>query len=69
MLAALAVMTLVVGNVVAIVQTNSSACSPTRPSPRFSASFVLGLWPHADGYAAALYYTLVYVLVALGSSV
>jgi NADH-quinone oxidoreductase subunit N len=67
MLAALAVLTLVVGNVVALVQTNLKrmlAYSTIANVGFIVLGFVAGT---ADGYAAALYYTLVYVLVALGS--
>ncbi len=67
MLAALAVLTLVVGNVVAIVQTNLKrmlAYSTIANVGFIILGFVAGT---PDGYAAALYYTLVYVLVALGS--
>ena len=67
MLAALAVLTLVVGNVVAIVQTNLKrllAYSTIANVGFILLGFVAGT---PDGYAAALYYTLVYVLAALGS--
>jgi NADH-quinone oxidoreductase subunit N len=67
MLTALAVLTLVVGNVVAIVQTNLKrmlAYSTIANVGFIVLGFVAGT---PDGYAAALYYTLVYVLVALGS--
>jgi NADH-quinone oxidoreductase subunit N len=67
MLAALAVLTLVVGNVVAIVQTNLKrmlAYSTIANVGFIVLGFVAGT---PDGYAAALYYTLIYVLVALGS--
>ena len=67
MLAALAVLTLVVGNVVAIVQTNIKrmlAYSTIANVGFIVLGFVAGT---PDGYAAALYYTLIYVLVALGS--
>ena len=67
MLAALAVLTLVLGNVVALVQTNLKrmlAYSTIANVGFIVLGFVAGT---ADGYAAALYYTLVYVLVALGS--
>lgn len=67
MLAPLAVLTLVVGNVLAIVQTNLKrmlAYSTIANVGFIVLGFVAGT---ADGYAAALYYTLVYVLVALGS--
>lgn len=67
MLAALAVLTLVVGNVVALVQTNIKrllAYSTISNVGFIMLGFVAGT---PDGYAAALYYTLVYVLVALGS--
>jgi NADH-quinone oxidoreductase subunit N len=66
MLAALAVLTLVVGNVVAIVQSNLKRmlAYSTIANVGF---IVLGFVAGPDGYAAALYYTLVYVLVALGS--
>jgi NADH-quinone oxidoreductase subunit N len=66
MLSALAVLTLVVGNVVAIVQSNLKRmlAYSTIANVGF---IVLGFVAGPDGYAAALYYTLVYVLVALGS--
>ena len=67
MLAALAVLTLVVGNVVALVQSNLKrmlAYSTIANVGFILLGFVAGT---PDGYAAALYYTLVYVLVALGS--
>ena len=67
MLAALAVLTLVVGNVVAIVQTNLKrmlAYSTIANVGFIVLGFVAGT---PDGYAAALFYTLQYVLVALGS--
>jgi NADH-quinone oxidoreductase subunit N len=67
MLAALAVLTLIVGNCVAIVQTNLKrmlAYSTIANVGFILLGFVAGT---PDGYAAALYYTLVYVLVALGS--
>jgi len=67
MLAALAVLTLVVGNVVAIVQTNLKrmlAYSTISNVGFIVLGFVTGT---PDGYTAALYYTLIYILVALGS--
>jgi NADH-quinone oxidoreductase subunit N len=67
MLAALAVLTLIVGNVVAIVQSNLKrmlAYSAIASVGFILLGFVAGT---ADGYAAALYYTLQYVLVTLGS--
>jgi NADH-quinone oxidoreductase subunit N len=67
MLGALAVLTLVVGNVLAIVQTNLKrmlAYSTIANVGFILLGFVAGT---PDGYAAALYYTLQYVLVALGS--
>jgi NADH-quinone oxidoreductase subunit N len=67
MLAALAILTLVVGNVVALVQSNLKrmlAYSTIANVGFIVLGFVAGT---SDGYAAALYYTLVYVLVALGS--
>jgi NADH-quinone oxidoreductase subunit N len=67
MLAVLAVLTLVVGNVVAIVQTNLKrmlAYSTIANVGFILLGFVAGT---PDGYSAALFYTLVYVLVALGS--
>jgi NADH-quinone oxidoreductase subunit N len=67
MLAALCVLTLIVGNVVAIVQTNLKrmlAYSAISSVGFILLGFVAGT---ADGYAAALYYTLQYVLVTLGS--
>ncbi|HUA90858.1 MAG TPA: NADH-quinone oxidoreductase subunit NuoN [Steroidobacteraceae bacterium] len=67
MLAPLAVLTLVVGNVVAIVQSNLKrmlAYSTISNVGFIVLGFVAGT---ADGFAAALYYTLVYVLAALGA--
>ena len=67
MLAALVVLTLIVGNVVAIVQTNLKrmlAYSAIANVGFILLGFVAGT---ADGYSAALYYTLQYVLVTLGS--
>ncbi|HEX4648347.1 MAG TPA: NADH-quinone oxidoreductase subunit NuoN [Steroidobacteraceae bacterium] len=67
MLSVLAVLTLVVGNVVAIVQSNLKrmlAYSTIANVGFIVLGFVAGT---PDGYAAALYYTLAYVLVALGS--
>ena len=67
MLAALAILTLVVGNVVALVQTNLKrmlAYSTISNVGFIVLGFVAGT---PSGYTAALYYTLVYVLVALGS--
>jgi NADH-quinone oxidoreductase subunit N len=67
MLAALAVLTLIVGNVLAIVQTNLKrmlAYSAIANVGFIVLGFVAGT---ADGYAAALYYTLQYVLVVLGA--
>jgi len=67
MLAALAVLTLIVGNVVAIVQSNLKrmlAYSAIANVGFILLGFVAGT---PDGYAAALYYTLQYVLVTLGS--
>jgi NADH-quinone oxidoreductase subunit N len=67
MLAVLAVLTLIVGNVVAIVQSNLKrmlAYSTIANVGFIVLGFVAGT---PDGYSAALYYTLVYVLVALGS--
>ena len=60
-------LTLVVGNVVAIVQTNLKrmlAYSTIANVGFIVLGFVAGT---PDGYAAALFYTLQYVLVALGS--
>src|SRR5579864_3837868 len=67
MLAVLAILTLVVGNVVALVQSNLKrmlAYSTIANVGFIVLGFVAGT---PDGYAAAMYYTLVYVLVALGS--
>jgi NADH-quinone oxidoreductase subunit N len=67
MLGALAVLTLVAGNVLAIVQTNLKrmlAYSTIANVGFILLGFVAGT---PDGYAAALYYTFAYVLVALGS--
>jgi NADH-quinone oxidoreductase subunit N len=67
MLAPLAVLTLIVGNVVALVQTNLKrllAYSTIANVGFIVLGFVAGT---PAGYSAALYYTLVYVLMALGS--
>jgi NADH-quinone oxidoreductase subunit N len=67
MFGALAVLTLVVGNVVAIVQTNLKrmlAYSTISNVGFIVLGFTAGT---PDGYTAALYYTLIYILVALGS--
>lgn len=67
MLAVLAVLSLVVGNVVALAQTNLKrllAYSTIANVGFIVLGFVAGT---PAGYSAALYYTLVYVLVALGS--
>ena len=67
MLGALAILTLVVGNVVAIVQTNLKrmlAYSTISNVGFILLGFVSGT---PSGYTAALYYTLVYILAALGS--
>jgi NADH-quinone oxidoreductase subunit N len=67
MLIPLAVLTLILGNVVAIVQTNLKrllAYSAIANVGLIVLGFVAGT---ADGYTAALYYTLMYVLVTLGS--
>jgi NADH-quinone oxidoreductase subunit N len=67
MLLPLAVLTLILGNVVAIVQSNLKrmlAYSTIANVGFILLGFVAGT---PDGYTAALYYTLVYVLVALGS--
>ncbi len=67
MLGALAVLTLVVGNLVALAQSNIKrllAYSTIANVGFIVLGFVSGT---AGGYSAALYYTLVYVLTALGS--
>jgi NADH-quinone oxidoreductase subunit N len=67
MLGALAVLSLVVGNTVALVQTNIKrllAYSTIVNVGFIILGFVAGT---PSGYTAALYYTLVYVLVVLGS--
>jgi NADH-quinone oxidoreductase subunit N len=67
MLTPLAVLTLILGNVVAIVQTNLKrmlAYSSIANVGFIVLGFVVGT---PSGYSAALYYTLAYVLVALGS--
>ncbi len=67
MLTPLAVLTLIVGNVVAIVQSNLKrmlAYSTIGHVGFIILGFVAGT---PSGYTAALYYTLVYVLVALGA--
>ena len=64
--AALAVLTLIVGNVVAIVQTNLKRMLAYSAIANVG-FIVLGFVAGPDGYAAALYYTLQYVLVVLGA--
>jgi NADH-quinone oxidoreductase subunit N len=67
MLSALAVLTLIVGNLVALAQTNLKrllAYSTIANVGFIVLGFVSGT---PAGYGAALYYTLVYVLTALGS--
>jgi len=67
MLAPLAVLTLILGNVVAIVQTNLKrmlAYSTIGNVGFIVLGFVAGT---AEGYSASLYYTLVYVVMVLGS--
>jgi NADH-quinone oxidoreductase subunit N len=67
MLAVLAVLTLLLGNLVALVQTNIKrllAYSTIANVGYILLGFVAGI---PDGYAAALYYTLVYVLTVLGA--
>ena len=67
MLSALAVLSLIVGNTVALVQTNIKrllAYSTIVNVGFILLGFVAGT---PGGYTAALYYTLVYVLVVLGS--
>jgi NADH-quinone oxidoreductase subunit N len=67
MLVPLAVLTLIVGNVVAIAQSNLKrmlAYSTIANVGFILLGFITGT---AAGYSAALYYTLVYILVALGS--
>ncbi|MGH8287858.1 MAG: NADH-quinone oxidoreductase subunit NuoN [Steroidobacteraceae bacterium] len=67
MLTPLAVLTLIVGNVVAIVQSNLKrmlAYSTISHVGFIVLGFVAGT---PSGYTAALYYTLVYVLMALGA--
>jgi NADH-quinone oxidoreductase subunit N len=67
MLAALAVLTLIVGNLVALAQTNIKrllAYSTIANVGFIVLGFCTGT---AGGYSASLYYTLVYVLTALGS--
>jgi NADH-quinone oxidoreductase subunit N len=67
MLAPLAILTLVVGNLVAIAQSNLKrmlAYSTIANVGFILLGFIAGT---PAGYSAALYYTLVYILVALGS--
>lgn len=67
MLIPLAVLTLIVGNVLAIVQTNLKrmlAYSTIGNVGFIVLGFVTG---SPNGYSAALYYTLVYVIMVLGS--
>jgi NADH-quinone oxidoreductase subunit N len=67
MLAVLAVVSIVLGNLIAIAQTNLRrmlAYSAISNVGFILLGFVTG---SADGYQASLYFTLVYVLVTLGS--
>jgi NADH-quinone oxidoreductase subunit N len=67
MLSVLAILSLIVGNTVALVQTNMKrllAYSTISNVGFIVLGFVAGT---PSGYTAALYYTLIYVLVALGS--
>jgi NADH-quinone oxidoreductase subunit N len=67
MLSVLAILSLVVGNTVALVQTNIKrllAYSTISNVGFILLGFVAGT---PSGYTAALYYTLIYVLVVLGS--
>jgi NADH-quinone oxidoreductase subunit N len=67
MLAPLAVLTLIIGNLIALAQTNLKrllAYSTIANVGFIVLGFVAGT---PAGYSAALYYTLVYVLTALGS--
>jgi NADH-quinone oxidoreductase subunit N len=67
MLSVLAILSLVVGNTVALVQTNMKrllAYSTISNVGFIVLGFVAGT---PSGYTAALYYTLVYVLMVLGS--
>jgi NADH-quinone oxidoreductase subunit N len=67
MLTPIAVLTLLVGNLVAIVQSNIKrmlAYSTISHVGFILLGFIAGT---ASGYAAALYYTLVYVLMTLGA--
>jgi len=67
MLSVLAILSLIVGNTVALVQTNIKrmlAYSTISNVGFIVLGFVAGT---PSGYTAALYYTLVYVLVVLGS--
>ncbi len=67
MLTPIAVLTLVVGNLVAIVQSNIKrmlAYSTISHVGFILLGFIAGT---ASGYSAALYYTLVYVLMTLGT--
>jgi NADH-quinone oxidoreductase subunit N len=67
MLSVLAILSLIVGNTVALVQTNIKrllAYSTISNVGFIILGFVAGT---PSGYTAALYYTLIYVLVALGS--
>jgi NADH-quinone oxidoreductase subunit N len=67
MLAALAVLTLIFGNLIALAQTNLKrllAYSTIANVGFIVLGFVAGT---PAGYSAALYYTLVYVITALGS--
>lgn len=67
MLIPIAVLTVVIGNVVAIVQTNLKrmlAYSTIGNVGFVLLGFIAG---NTEGYSAALYYTLVYIIMVLGS--
>jgi NADH-quinone oxidoreductase subunit N len=67
MLSVLAILSLVVGNVVAIVQTNIKRLLAYSTISNVGFIILGFVAATPDGYTAALYYTLVYVLTVLGS--
>jgi NADH-quinone oxidoreductase subunit N len=67
MLSVLAILSLIVGNVVAIVQTNIKRLLAYSTISNVGFIILGFVAATPDGYTAALYYTLVYVLTVLGS--
>ena len=67
MLTALAVLSMVIGNVVAIAQTNLKRMLAYSTISHVGFILLGILGGHGEGYEAALYYTIAYVLMTLGS--